>query len=348
MKNKVDSTSWLRNLVIENKRNIFAGADHDLTILQVSVSRPFHRRGDRYHQILRIKYETQGGVYTKRIWLKYRNDLARSYQIHRAVCKELEEEKRFFPQPYFYGESHRNGKSVVGMEFVTGASLRNMVIRNAVYKGREVLEEIFSEVGAALRTFHDSSKSSGLRLVGELADNARSVTERSKYLSKEEREEVIGWIGMAERRAGAEMQLPLIKIHHDWILRNILITDTGSPYIVDLDSMRAPDNSRWYDVTCFLINLESQLKYRPLISRGKLANLWKSFWQGYAEELVPEGLSENQVMALIYLIKVEYLFGGTMRPPLFETYNKLLGRRYLNNLRDAVTRGEYSTLRVDL
>jgi hypothetical protein len=199
-----------------------------------------------------------------------------------------------------------------------------------------------------MRVFHDLSAASGVRRVGELAENARSVTSGTEYLSDDERKQIIRHIEMAERSANSQAELALIKIHNDWVLRNILIENTGSFYLVDLDSIRAPCNSRWYDVSYFLINLESQLKYWPLINRKSIVALWESFWQGYSEKGLPDALSSNQIRALVYLIKIQYLFGATIRPPLFKVYKNFLGPLYLRNLKKSLVQGQCSTLAVEL
>ena len=46
-------------------------------------------------------------------------------------------------------------------------------------------------------------------------------------------------------------------------------------HIVDCDSMRAPNDLRWYDPVYFLINIESQLKWSPLVRKDTLSKLWE-------------------------------------------------------------------------
>jgi hypothetical protein len=54
------------------------------------------------------------------------------------------------------------------------------------------------------------------------------------------------------------------------------------------------------------------------------------------------------IIAIMYLIKVEYLFGGTIRPPLFEIYGRYLGTVYLRQVKKSVIRGAYSMLNAEL
>jgi hypothetical protein len=261
------------------------------------------------------------------------------------VYDTLQNGQQFLPKPYFYGKCDQT--SVIGMQFVKGTSLRNAVLRNVACGRTEVLEEIFLKMGRGMRVFHDSSTASGTQLVGELAAIAHRVTAATEYLTHDERKEIIQHVKIAERNADPQTELPLIKIHNDWVLRNILVRDRGSFYVVDLDSMRAPNNSRWYDVSYFLINVESQLKYWPIINKKSIADLWQSFWRGYSEKGSPDALSSRQIRSLIYLIKVQYLFGATIRPPLFKIYNNFLGPVYLRHLKKSIVQGKYSTLAAE-
>lgn len=346
VKSKSDPRSWVKELLHENRRSVFGEDSDTLRIFHLSLSRRLHQRGDRYHRILTVRYGKNGRVYVKKVWLKFRKGLGIAYTLHRDVYNRLPEKRQMFPKPYFCAE-YGTGGSMMGMEFIEGASLRNLLLRSAVLcsgNALRKLRETFRKVGAAMRVFHDTAHASGVMLVDELAENVRRVTEGSGYLVQGDGEKIIREVDRAKMRVRSHMQLPLITIHYDCILRNIMITDNGYPYIVDLDSMRAPDNSRWYDVTCFLINLESQIKYWPVVRACILMDMWTHFWQGYSGKELPDGLSESEIWAIIYLIKVQYLFGGIIRPPLFEVYSGVLGSYYVRRLKEAVKRGECFTL----
>jgi len=349
VQNHIDMSAWVEEIVRNNRSAIFREENNDLRIVELSVSGRLRRRDDRYHQVVDIRYATSKGTYRKKLWLKVRKGFGELYGIHCDLYERLEGFRKVVPEPYFYDEGCRGGEgSVIGMEFVEGTSLRNILLKKAVCGGLRSLTSVFSEVGAGMRIFHDTSRSSGVKRVWELADNARRVTSCSPHLTEDQRKELVKHIEGAERSAGAATELPLIKIHNDWILRNLLIMRDGGVRVVDLDSMRAPDNSRWYDLCYFLINVESQLKYWPVMGRAGLLGLWKSFWCGYSDNGLPEALSAKMIIAILYLIKVEYLFGGTIRPPLFEVYGRYLGKVYLRQVKESVIRGAYSTLSAEL
>ena len=334
----------LKRVLSDNKRNIFDDTESDLRIIRLSLSRPLHRREDRYHQILNVTYASDSGLFQKKLWLKFRQDFEPLFKIHTTVYEKLGKDQRFLPKPYFYTKCDQT--SVIGMELIKGASLRNMVLRMVMSRRTRVLEETFLKMGRGMRVFHDLSTGYGSQRVGELLANVHRATAATEYLTNVERTKIKEHITIAGKHANPQTELPLIKIHNDWILRNILVGNSGSFHVVDLDSMRAPNNSRWHDVSYFLINLESQLKYWPIIDRSSITDLWRSFWRGYLEKGLPDGLSRQQIRSLIYLIKVQYLFGETIRP-LLKIYGNLFGRLYLRNLKRSIMQGEYSTLAAE-
>jgi Ser/Thr protein kinase RdoA (MazF antagonist) len=99
-------------------------------------------------------------------------------------------------------------------------------------------------------------------------------------------------------------------VHNDWILRNILVAADGVDYVVDFDSMRARADLRWLDVAYLLLNIESQIKWFPLLTAGMLAELSREFWRGYAGDTgLPDNLSPEQLVAILYVLRLRYLLG---------------------------------------
>jgi hypothetical protein len=339
-KNSAGEIDWLESILSDNRKSIFEDADDGFKLIGLSVTKPLHRREDRYHQKLKVTYATNKGVRRKDLWLKYRQDFESLFKIQELTCSRLPEGQRCFPKPYFYRQLEET--SVIGMECVRGVPLRNLLLRRIAAGRGQLLNGLFNKIGRAMKSFHDSSRASGSLKVSEVAARAKEATVETDYFTQDQKKQIINHLAAAEASAGAHTELPLIKIHNDWVLRNILVTDDDSFYVVDLDSMRAPDNSRWYDVTYFLINLESQLKYWPLIDKKNINGLWKSFWSGYSGDPVTEGSSTERIMPLIYLIKVQYLLGATIRPPLYKIYRNLSGSIYLKRLRESILQGESS------
>jgi hypothetical protein len=332
--------SYLRELIEDNAESVFGLARGEPHVELLSLSRPHGRdeSQNRYHRTLAVRYSSAGGRQEKRIWLKFLKSRRVVYDTHVAAWNRTRDVAELFPRPYFYGEWR--GEAVMGMELVAGASLRDLFLRRALVRRSGALDEVFAALGRALRAFHDSSEASDARSIDDLAENACRLASSTEHLSADERDRALERIRSAAVVAGGERtQLPLIRVHHDCTLRNVLVRRDGSPCLVDLDAMPAPCKSRWYDVTVFLVNLESQIKFAPLCDTDSIATAWRGFWSGYAGGGLPDGLTLEQVNAVLFLAKVEYAFEGAWLP-VFEFYTGFLAARYLRRLKRSVLDGE--------
>jgi hypothetical protein len=312
-------------LVREHAAEIFDGAGAQPVEPELTITGRLLERGDRHHRVLTVRH----GASSKRVWLKFRSDFRELYEIHRATWNGTQNAP-LFPRPYFHAEIPP--VELLAMEYLEGRPLRELLLRRAATRRARSLDRVFGELGTRLRVFHDASEATSSKPVRDIAANARRLAKGG--------DDLIEQISGAESRAGADTALPLIKIHHDCSLRNMIVTGEGEPRLVDLDSMRAAPDSRWYDIATLLINLESQAKYAPVVSARAVAPAWRAFWRSYLDGGPPDGLSIDAAHALLYLTKVEYLLGGTFRPPLFEVYTGRIAARYLRRLERALVAGE--------
>ncbi len=195
-----------------------------------------------------------------------------------------------------------------------------------------------------MRIFHDTSPSRETRTVADLAESVRSAVQHSERLTDAEKAGIQRRIDEVERRAKPSTELPLIRTQNDCVLRNIVVSSGGTPRVVDLDSLRAPLNSRWYDVAYFLVNVESLRKFRPFIGARRLARLFESFWDGYRARGFPDGLSQEQITSIVFFIKVEAMLADRWRAPLITLHDSFFGRRYISELKQSLTAARHSTL----
>ena len=103
--------------------------------------------------------------------------------------------------------------------------------------------------------------------------------------------------------------------------------------------MRARADLRWLDMAYFLLNMDSQLKWHPLVTAEMLAELSREFWHGYADEHLPDSLTPEQVIAILYILRLRCLLGGTTRPPYFQVMAQSFDRRALRSLKEGVVNG---------
>jgi Ser/Thr protein kinase RdoA (MazF antagonist) len=192
---------------------------------------------------------------------------------------------------------------------------------------------------------HDAFEPSGDVPARSIVAATRSLAETTDRLAAPAKASILAHVERHARSLAEVGDLPLRRTHGDWILRNVVVDEAGRDRVVDCDSMRAGDNLRWYDIAYLLINLESQMKWSPLLRRSDLAPLWRSFWNGYrGHDHAIEGLSGDQMAALLYLARVQYLLGGTIRVPLHQMFGGGLGRRYLRALVAGLAAGEPALL----
>lgn len=337
----------LRAEVLRERHVIFEDlAGCEFRVMRTSLSRPTHRQRLReiQHRILDVEYMTGRGVVGRRkIWLKFCPHTQEIHRLHKGVYDRLPVHQRIFPKPYFCG-SFPNEQEFIAMEFVQGSLLRDMVLFRFPCGRSGRLQWTFHEVGSGMRAFHETSPCRDTRAVADLAESARTAIQHSACLSQVEKAGITRKIMQAEQRAKPSTKLPLIRTQNDWVLRNIVVTDDGTPRVVDLDSLRAPFNSRWYDVVYFLVNIESLRKFSPLIRARPLARLFESFWNGYVAPGLPDGLWKEQVTSIIFLTKVEAMLGDHWRPPLIRLHDSFFGRRYIRELKQSVAAARYSTL----
>jgi hypothetical protein len=190
-----------------------------------------------------------------------------------------------------------------------------------------------------MRRFHDAFGSTASIEVAPLIESTADLVREATYFSATEKASVRSHLDRYGHFLTVRT-LPTVQVHNDWILRNILVTADGTDYVIDCDSMRAHTDLRWLDVAYFLLNMDSQLKWHPLVTAEMLAELSREFWRGYAGEHLPDSLTPEQVLAILYILRLRCLLGGTTRPPYFQVMGGSFDRRVLRTLKDSVMTGQ--------
>jgi hypothetical protein len=228
--------------------------------------------------------------------------------------------------------------------YIRGGILRNKLLAMSLLRQTGRLLPIFASSGAKMRGFHEAFAAAETIRVASIVESAEELVRRTDYFSTAEKAQVLSHIARCAAALPMET-LPAVRIHNDWLLRNIIVTADGADYVIDCDSMRNRANLRWYDVAYTLLNIESQMKWFPLITAAILSDLWGSFWQGYIRGAgIPNGLTAEQLLAILYVVRVQYLLGGTVRAPYFVTMERGLNRRFLRRLKQSVVAGNPTTL----
>ena len=189
-----------------------------------------------------------------------------------------------------------------------------------------------------MRRFHDAFESTESIAIATLVGSTADLVRETAYFSTSEKVSVRSHLDRYAHMLTVR-SLPRVQVHNDWILRNIIIAKDGTDYVVDCDSMRSGTDLRWLDMAYFLLNMDSQLKWHPLVTAEMLAELSREFWYGYADEHLPDSLTPEQVIAILYILRLRCLLGGTTRPPYFQVMEGSFDRRVLRRLKESVVSG---------
>jgi hypothetical protein len=331
-----DFPAIARGLVLRNQARIFPDAYNSIDVIDVEIGRPKFVRGDRYHCRLTVHYRVNGSTRSVPMWLKFRPQLHTLLPILDAYYERLN--GQVFPRAYFAWCAQDENTAVLATAYVHGFTLRSRLLMLAALRKTWRLRPIFCSNGTKMRRFHDAFPSAEPVELAPLVSDTADLLHGTPYLSTSEKESVRSHLEQYARVL-AVRSLPAVQVHNDWILRNIMVTEDGTDYVVDCDSMRARSNLRWLDLAYLLLNVDSQLKWYPLLTAEMLADLAREFWRGYAGEHLPDSLTAAQVTAILYIMRLRCLLGGTTRPAYFEAMSGPVDRRVLRTLKDSVVAG---------
>ena len=337
-----DFSDIARGLVLRNRGRIFPDIRGSIEVLDVELGRRKFTRGDRYHCRLTVHYRADGSTRSLGMWLKFRPQLHTLLPILDACHERLN--GQVFPRAYFAWCAQDGSSAALATAYVRGTTLRNRLLTLATFRRTSRLLPILRSSGTKMRRFHDAFVSTESIDIGPLIDSTADLVRKTTYFSAAEKASVRSHLDRYAHFLTIRT-LPAVQVHNDWILRNIMVTADGTDYVVDCDSMRTRTDLRWLDVVYFLLNMDSQLKWHPLVTAEMLAELSREFCYGYAGEHFPDSLTQEQVIGILYILRLKCLLGGTTRlpyfdrPPYFEILGGPVGRRALRSLTDGVVNG---------
>ena len=340
----VDSALELlvRELVEKNKDRIFPGAT-GLRVENVEFGKSSIYRGKNFHLPVTVRAKANNDSYDAELWLKSQEGLNRVFPLLSAYYELLG--AGVIPKPIFAWGSQSGPASILVMSRVNGKCIRDILLKRTLFRRAGSLAPIFVSNGNKMRRFHDAFPASGQVPTSSIFENTAELLRSTRHLDSAEKSKILLHLGRHQNTLSSVNTLPLFKLHHDWVLRNILVDEDGTDVIIDFESMQYPDNLRWYDVGCFLMNVESQLKWSPLVNIGTLRQIWRSFWHGYTEAAgAPDGLNGDQIAALLYVVRINYLYGGTFRPADLDRFTGFHDRRFFRSVRQNVLAGHHTEL----
>jgi Phosphotransferase enzyme family len=312
-------------------------------LVSLKFGRKKFARDDLHHRCVTAEIKTADGIQTERFWLKQRPGIDKIFPLLSA----LKEADSLIPFPHAIARwaNPAGSSSVLVTECVNGRLLRNLVIRSmASPKLLREVAKIFIANGTAMARFHNASPASGRidaeRYISNIAERARTNT----WLESGLKLAVLRNLNLASEILRG-VSLDVILVHHDWTLRNIFVDENWQIRVVDFDSMLAPNDIAALDAGCFLLNLESQLKWWPIVRRSVLKELWRVFAESYRRTRAPiEFKDERSFDAILYCVRLCYFIGGYFRAPIHESFDSAIGHRFVTGLRKNLAAGHTNML----
>jgi len=255
-------------------------------------------------------------------------NLLEKHRLHQCVTR-----------PYWYDEE----LGIICIGFFSGTSLLKQTMRYSLLsplKLSEKLVDLYRTVGKWLGQYHKVTATEKTIYIKDILVPLYEAVETDQYFSETEKQVLKGHLDYIENIVKEDTSFTLVNTHNDFSLRNIIVSgpDFG---IIDWDAMMHPYFLRpapvCSEVSFFLINLQSMLRFYPFVSGKKINRLKQAFLQGYFEKNTSaERINFNQ---LFYIFTMRYFMGIGSDRILPQIYRNNFGNRYIKMLKKQLLRG---------
>lgn len=279
------------------------------------------------------------------VWAKKVEEPARAFDAIHALYGLLEKKgiHQPVPKPFF----HDAAMGLLFMERIPGRCLLSAIAAACVWSGDRLFDryrEHLVAIGRWMGSWHSIAsvgRSTTLASMLPAIEGAMSA-----HFSAEEQSRLREHLRRLAGSAIAHAEWPLVTPHNDITLRNLFI-DQDKFHIIDWDAMVHPRFARqaivWWDLITLLMNIESLMRFRPLISREKLRDLCGCLWRGYMDGRSGQqmGLDEFR-KSIMFVVVLRYYCGLGSDRPLYRIYRRNLGWRYSKAVRRRLLAGSGS------
>jgi hypothetical protein len=250
------------------------------------------------------------------------------------------------PEPYFFD----GASGQLFLAVMHGRPLRSLVFRHCLglrpVGGKPAmpvaldLPETLHGIGEWLSRYHEAVRSDAPFDPDALAAAIIDRIEQDASLDYASRQDAMTRVRDAcEAQRGLHGARFELWPHNDFTLRNLLIDDAGAFFVLDWDAMVhpafSPLSSGWWDVTLFMLNLQSLARFRPAVRASRLRALATAFLSGYLGE-DGDTIGRDRAASLLYLFTLRYWYAVGTDRSLARVYRRRLGWRYVRTLRRAL------------
>ena len=289
-----------------------------------------------------LSCSAHGALFQKEIIVKSVKDefdVNEVFREHRKLWEgyRAKNVRPIVPEPYFCVEK----ENLLAMSYERGTSLLKKVLRSLVFRRSSSCRDTFTELGTSLATFHELGQGEkGPEPLRSIIEDARELLKDADHLPGKDRQAIEDHLqGVAEGSTGDTL-VPISRNYNDWTMRNFLIDDSGTLTLLDTDAMTHPHFSRydmiWNDVMTFIMNLESQTRYSPLVGRSDICSLKDLFLEGYLTGFGKVG-SQKRINDLLYVAALRIYLSRTR--PFRNKFSGRVSGRYLREFETSLLRG---------
>lgn len=337
----------MQALVLKNLAAI--GFDREYHAVEVDVAKLKRQNStsSRIGGVISVQGTDGTGLRNRvNLWAKKVEEPARAFDAINTLYGLLEKKglHQPVPKPFF----HDPGMGLLFMERIPGRCLLSAIAAGCVWSGDRLFDryrEALVAIGRWMASWHSVASVGKSTTLGSMLPAIEGALD-GPHFSVEERNRLREHLRRLAGSAIAHAEWPLVTPHNDITLRNLFI-DEDRFHIIDWDAMVHPRFPRqaivWWDLITLLMNIESLMRFRPLISREKLRDLCSCLWRGYmdARSGAQVGLEEFR-KSIMFVVVLRYYCGLGADRPLYRIYRRNLGWRYSNAVRRRLLAGSGS------
>ncbi len=335
MKHSADLKTRLHDLIQDNIDQFLQTEQESLKKITVDDIRRQNKYSSRFGGQCTIEYEnSSNGLQKRSYWIKKVENPERFYSELTDIYNTLQRNglHSHMTRPYLYDPD----SGAVCISHFDGVSLLKETFRHSFSFGKALPQElihVFNQIGRWLQMYHEATISENIVTMPDILLTLLEVLEKDSSLSSRKKAIIMKHLSTIRQRSVGTMTFPTVRTHNDFTLRNILVSNDNFG-VIDWDAMihpKFPDLAPvWNEISCFLLNLQSLLRFYPIISKYKIRVLKDSFLQGYFEG---NSLAEASCFPeIFYIFSLRFFLGIDSDRPLAQIYRKNFGKRYIQLL----------------
>ena len=318
----------LENLRIQTEATIRASSENSQVNILRLVVRDFkrpNRRSNLWGGPIDLILESSDAVnVTTPLWIKVSNhphsgffdELRRLYEL--SLQRNL---AGLIPRPYAYDED----SALLITELVPGLCPLNSFLANAALGNVERIVSLAKDTGHWLANFHSLDWDVDGPTIEEWTAPLIDRMIESRLYS---REIVNRLVKSEEFKRSRHIRLPITCLHKDFTLRNVLCTDNGLD-VIDWDALGHPGtpdkDPPWNDIGACLVNVESQIRYFPLVRNSSLRLFGQAMLDSY-EKSCTHAIGPRRLTSLLVRLRYDMELIGV--PPLSRAYTGMRGAAF--------------------